>query len=245
MIFAFVVVLGYFVQTVAGFGSNILCVTLGVHILGDPLKVVTLVLPLSLLQTGYITLRHRKGLDLGFLGRWVLPFMGIGVGLGLALSQVAPGNTLRIAFGVLVLILAARELFALLGPKRTDAIVRALPAPVAGAFLIGAGIVHGIYASGGPLLVYVANRRGMDKHTFRSTITAVWVVMNSIMLVAYVAQGRYAETSTLGHVAMLLPAIPLGIVLGEKAHEKVDERTFKIGVFSLLAVAAVILLLKR
>jgi hypothetical protein len=43
---------------------------------------------------------------------------------------------------------------------------------------MGAGLVHGMYTTGGPLLVYALGREGLSKHVFRSTVTAVWLVFN-------------------------------------------------------------------
>jgi uncharacterized membrane protein YfcA len=43
---------------------------------------------------------------------------------------------------------------------------------------------------------------------------------------------------------MLAPAVPLGVVLGEWVHYRVDERSFKIAVLVLLIAAAMSLLVR-
>lgn len=241
LLFAVVVFFSYAVQTVTGFGSMILCVTIGAHLL--PIQdLLTLVVPLSLLQTSYIVLRHRAGIEWRLLLTRVLPLMAIGVGVGQWVLSLAPGDSFRVAFAILVLVLASRELMLLLR-RRADVTGRPLHEVVAGGFLLAAGVVHGIYASGGPLLVYVVNRKGLPKYQFRSTITTVWLTLNSVLCAIYWQRGRFS--SEMGSdLLVLVPAIPAGILLGEALHKRVDERKFKLSVFGLLVVAAIVLLLR-
>ena len=242
LLLALVVFLSYTVQTVTGFGSMILCVTIGAHLF--PIEdVLTLVVPLSLAQTSYVVIRHRAGIDWRLLLTRVLPLMAVGVLLAQwLLTFVHEDNTMRLVFALLVLVLAGREL-ALLLRRRADVTSQPLHEAVAGGFLLSAGIVHGIYASGGPLLVYVVNRKGLPKYQFRSTITTVWLTLNTVLCVVYAFKGRFSQ-GTASDLLVLIPAIPAGIFVGEVLHKKVDERKFKLSVFSLLVVAAVVLLLR-
>ena len=64
--FALVVVAAYTVQTATGFGAMLVCVTLGAQLIGLE-EVIRLMVPLSFLQTGYIVIRHRDGIDWGLL----------------------------------------------------------------------------------------------------------------------------------------------------------------------------------
>ena len=64
--FAAVIFLSYAVQTVTGFGSMLLAVTFGAHLLGIR-EIVTLAVPISMQLTGYITWRHRGTICWGLL----------------------------------------------------------------------------------------------------------------------------------------------------------------------------------
>ena len=57
-----------------------------------------------------------------------------------------------------------------------------------------AGIVHGIFVSGGPLLIGYLTKRIQDKVSFRATISTVWGVLNTIIL--YLYQFRVMEPGT-------------------------------------------------
>ena len=237
---AAIVLLAYVVQTAAGFGSTLVALTFGALLL--PIgELLPLIVPLSFLQTGYIATRYREQIAWGLLLRRVLPVMGAGLLVGMYLFRGFAGPWMRAAFGAMVLVLALRELWTLLGADRTGRGALSLPASVAAIF--GAGVTHGIYGTGGPLLVYATGREGLDKHRFRATLAAVWITLNSVLVVGFALDGAY-DAAQLGHAGLLLLAVPLGVGLGEAVHRRVDERRFKIGVFSLLVVAALSLLLK-
>ena len=91
LLFALVVFASYAVQTVVGFGSMLICVTLGAQLL-DIREVVTLAVPISILQTGYIVVRHHGGIDRGLLFKRILPLMSVGTLIGfLAFANAAVG----------------------------------------------------------------------------------------------------------------------------------------------------------
>jgi hypothetical protein len=238
-IFALIVLAGYAVQTTTGFGSMILCVTFGAHLFSLE-HVLSIAVPLSLVQNGYIVLRHRDGIDWRLLLGSVLPLMGAGAITTLVLFSNLDAPWLRTAFALMVLALSLRELARQFRPSASAAPPSTW---VSRASLLGAGAIHGLYATGGPLLVYAIGRRGLSKHVFRSTVTTVWLVLNSLLCVAYTRAGRL-DRDVLVSLAWVLPAVPLGIWLGEVLHNKVDERRFRIVVFVVLLVAAVALLIR-
>ncbi len=238
-VFAVIVLAGYAVQTTTGFGSMILCVTLGAHLFSLE-HVLSIAVPLSLAQNGYIVLRHRDGIDWRLLLGSVLPLMGAGAIATLVLLGNLDAPWIRTAFALMVLALSVRELARQFRPSDNAAPPSTW---VSRASLLGAGAIHGLYATGGPLLVYAIGRRGLSKHVFRSTVTTVWLVLNSLLCVAYARAGRL-DRDVLVSLAWVLPAVPLGIWLGEVLHNKVDERRFRIVVFVVLMIAAVALLIR-
>jgi uncharacterized membrane protein YfcA len=151
------------------------------------------------------------------------------------------GPWLGLAFGLMVLGLSARDLHQL---RSASALMdKPIPAVASGAALLGAGVVHGIYASGGPLLVYAIGREGLNKRVFRSTLSMVWIVLNLILVSRFTLAGDY-DRSVMIDVMMLVPAVPLGVFLGEWVHRKVDERSFKFAVLVLLIAAAISLIVR-
>lgn len=231
---AAIVFAAYAVQTVSGFGAVVITVGLGAQVLPIPV-LLGLVLPLSFAQCGYIALRYRGSVNRRLLLREILPFMGAGVALGIVVRAHVEGRALVLAFAVFVIAVATRELVVRLRPggdARTG-----LPAGARVPMLLCAGVLHGVYATGGPLLVYVVGRAALDKAAMRATLAVVWFTLNLALVVDFARLG----TLTLD-TAWLAPALLAGVVVGERIHDRVPQRGFELAVFALLAVAGVALL---
>ncbi len=238
--FALIICVSYGVQTITGFGSMLLCLTLGAQLMPIE-RVLSLAVPISLLQTGYIVARYFRHVEWRLLLTRIVPAMGLGMVLGFWIAARAPDASLKRILGALVLILAVKELWQRV--RHSHASTRPLPGPVVVGVMTAAGVVHGVFATGGPLLVYVTSRLNLDKHAFRATLTAVWLTLNSVLLVRFVAAGRI-DSEVLRSLPWLVPAVPAGIFLGEKLHARIDERRFQLAVYGLLVVAALVLLLR-
>ena len=239
-VFALVVIGSYAVQTAIGFGSVLISVTFGAQLIGLQ-EVIHLVVPISFLQTGYIVIRHRDGIDWGLLSKRVIPWMALGMACAFLLLTRVGGPWLGLAFGWMVLALSARDLHRL---RAASVIVHEpISGPASVAALFGAGVVHGIYASGGPLLVYAVGREGLSKHVFRSTLSMVWIILNLILVARFVLAGDY-DRAVMLDVLLLVPTVPIGILVGEWIHHRVDEKRFRIAVLILLMAAAISLIVR-
>jgi uncharacterized membrane protein YfcA len=106
-----------------------------------------------------------------------------------------------------------------------------------------AGIAHGLFASGGPMVVYVAAKDGLPQVSFRSTLALLWLVVNSVMVVLYKLSGRISA-ATIQNWIFLLPAVLFGIFVGEILSKKVNRSTFEKAVFTTLCLAGFALALK-
>jgi len=230
--------LGFTTEAATGFGSLIISLTLGALILPLPL-IVPLLVPLNVVLTARILLRHHHHADRKLLLRRILPLMGIGMAGGLAIAAFAATDLLQSVFGLFVVAVSLRELHGLRGPA--PAPHRPMAPAVATAAMLAAGVIHGIFASGGPLLVYAMGRLGLAKARFRSTLAVVWLTLNATLTVFFIATGRL-DASRLPFFAALLPVVALAIVCGEWAHDRLDERRFRRVVFGLLLVAGIVLL---
>jgi uncharacterized membrane protein YfcA len=226
------VALAFAAEATTGFGATVIALTLGVHLF--PLGVLLPVLvPFGLVLSAAITWRGRRHVDRQALLRRILPLMGVGLALGLSLFERASSESLRRAFGVFVVAIASHQLLLLRGSERASAPLPPLAERLA---LLGAGVVHGLFASGGPLLVYALGRSPLEKRAFRATLSSVWLVLGVALTAAYAAGGRLGRDSLLA-TATLLPVLAFAIPAGEWAHHRLDEQRFRLLVFSLLLAA--------
>jgi uncharacterized membrane protein YfcA len=237
---ALIVTLAFLVEAAAGFGATLVTVTLASHFLAID-EVLARFLPLNLLLSLALVVREARHVDRAVLLRRVVAVMLPGMGLGLLLSGLRDAVALKACFGGFVLALSVRELRLLRTP--TAAAGAPLSPLAATSALLGAGVVHGVFASGGPLLVYVVSRELPDKARFRATLSAVWLLLNSILLARHAAAGT-VNTATLQQSATLLVPLLLGSLAGNAVHDRISPAHFRAGVFGLLAFAGASLLVR-
>lgn len=234
--------LAYATQTVTGFGGGVIALALGAHLLPLP-EMVALLIPMSIVQAGGVLLRDRDRIEWGLLFKLILPVMGLGTALGLLVVDLVEGPLLKRVYGVLVLGYAIRELI-LLGRVASES-THAPPTRgarlAAGVGTLGAGVVHGIYACGGPLLVYAVDRLQLDKGAFRTTLLSVFLSINLVLVVVFCAKGRL-HAAHLAPLFWLLLTIAASVLVGEWAHARIDQHRFKVVVYLVLVLCGVTLL---
>ena len=106
-----------------------------------------------------------------------------------------------------------------------------------------AGIVHGIFVSGGPLLIGYLTKRIQDKVSFRATISTVWVVLNTIILLDDIRSGLWNPELVKIQVASI-PFLLAGMAVGSRLYAKMSQRLFRLITYVLLFVSGISLLIK-
>lgn len=234
-----IVLLAYTVQAMTGFGSVIIAVTLGSHLY--PLETLLAILvPMDVLLNAYLVGRHRAHVDRRVLFVRIVPIMGLGLFAGIGLFHFLKGDLLKRAFGLLVVLLSAREIRRL---SRNDGTGEPISAWKYVLSVAGAGLVQGMFASGGPLIAYAVDRIGLSKARFRSTLACLWLLTNTVLTASYAGAGRL-NLEIARSIAVLLPLVVLGTAAGEKFHDRVNERSFRFVVYAILVVAGASLLLR-
>jgi uncharacterized membrane protein YfcA len=232
---AALVLVAFTVEAALGFGATVVTVALGAFL--APIDaVLPAFVPLNVVLSAYLVGRYRRDVDRRLLFRRVAPFMGLGLPFGLLLFRSLGSARLTLALGVFVVILAAVELLRR-GGKAGGPPPGKLVGPL---LLVAAGVIHGMFATGGPLAVYVVGRELRDKARFRATLSALWLALNVVLVATYAASGKLGG-STLLVSAALAPGLAGGLVVGEWAHRRVPEHVFERLVFALLLCAGALL----
>jgi uncharacterized membrane protein YfcA len=239
LLLTLIVLIAYITQAMTGFGSVIIAITLGSHLYPIEFLLPTIV-PADLLVNIYIVGKYRQDVDRGLLFRRILPLMGAGLLIGIGLFQLVHGTLLKKTFGLFITLLCSRELYGLLQSPRTT---RALSRFKYSMSVLAAGITQGLFASGGPLVVYAVSRLNLPKGSFRSTLSALWLLTNSVLTLSYIATGLLTPAN-LKFWAWLAPAVVVGTVIGERLHDRVNEHHFRIIVFAILLVAGISILIR-
>lgn len=228
-----IVFFAFFAQAATGFGGMLIALTLGALLFPVKLLLIWLV-PQSALLSVYLLLRHHGHIDWQLFLKKILPGMGVGMVIGQGVFYGLDTVVLRYALGLVVMLLAGRELLRQPAVQRR---INLLP------WTVTAGIVHGVFATGGPVLVYALNALNIPKGVFRSTLAAVWLTMAAGLMASYSVAGQLSSDA-LPQIGTLAATLPFSIWLGEKAHRRIDEAVFRKVINILLILCGLALLLK-
>ena len=232
-----VVFIAYAVFGMTGFGSALLAVPILVHLM--PLQmVVPLIVLLDLVGTAIVGGSNWRSADLSELRR-ILPWMLLGIVIGVTVLLSMPPRWPLIILGVFVLYFSARNLLA--RPAQDKPAVAtgwAIPYGVAG------GIFSALFGTGGPVYTIYVARRLPQLSQFRATIALIILCSGLIRLVTFGLSGVYFQNSLLLlALALLLPTL-LGVWTGSRLRNRIPQEQLRRLIYALLAVAGLGVLYK-
>ena len=254
LLFYIVILLSNIIQGITGFAGTILAMPFSLKLVGMGTAVPVLN-ALGMASGIYVFLGNRESVDRAELKR-ILVIMGPALVAGLVIRTLLSGRPglLYSILGVIVLLIAVKGLYSLLlkgkhaAPSGNGQPELAGRGPSAPAFygpllLAGAGLVHGMFVCGGPLLIgYLAGRIG-QKDRFRATISTVWIFLNGFLLITQIAGGQW--TPELLKVQLIsLPFLIAGMFAGSLLYKRMSQRFFMILTYVLLLISALSLFFK-
>ena len=262
LLFFIVIFLANVIQGITGFAGTILAMPPSLMLVGYPVAKPILNL-LGLLAGILVFARHYKDC------RWdevkkIVVVMLPGLAAGIALKSVAAGHEqmLTLLLAVFVLLLAIQGMWKMHATKNAAAVETGTDGMQGSgekissgegslgwqrgrdiALLLTAGLMHGIFVSGGPLLIGYLTKRIRQKESFRVTISTVWILLNGMILIDDVISG-YWNASLLGTQLAALPFFLAGMYLGAGLCKRMSQRAFLWLTYILLFLAGVTLLLR-
>ncbi|ERJ17747.1 hypothetical protein T35B1_02494 [Salinisphaera shabanensis T35B1] len=208
-------------QGMTGFGSGTLTVSLLVMLFPfrDVIATVAMVVLVPNLMLTWLT-RHEMDWRRG-------PVAALGLSLGIVvggqLLAILPAELLRRGLGMAILVYVGLMLW------RTPTPEHAPPrSPREAGFLFGCGAVSGVIVgavgvSPIPLLIYVSLR--YPKQIARSVLTLAFFCGTITQNIVYFQLGLL--TGELALMALLtVPGIALGLLVGNRLHYKINQKTF-------------------
>jgi len=238
VVLAAIVGIAWFVQTLTGFGAMLIAMSLGLLLIPE-LDLMAVLLPLSLAQPLYVVWAERRHVLWALLLRQIGPFMGVGVLAGALLSGILEGPWLRRLFGFCLLVLSVMELWKRRAPVEDAAGIRT--SSIDRRWLGFAGVLHGLYATGGPPLVYALGQSALTKEQLRGTLSFIWVFFNTLLIVIFVFTARLTVATSMQSL-WTIPALLAAMMLGEWAHARISEQRFRVLLYALLSAAGLSLM---
>jgi uncharacterized membrane protein YfcA len=152
--------------------------------------------------------------------------------------EMADESILKTILGVFIIVVSLAELAILFIRRTTSGKLRwyyRIP------LLMGGGIFHGLFATGGPPIVYYASRQFLTQEKFRATLSMLWLILNIGLLAGFLIAGQL-DVVKLQITATVLPGLIIGIIIGTLI--RVREFWFKALTYILLFFAGMFLLIQ-
>ncbi len=230
-----VVLLGYLVLGVSGFGSALTIVPL--LALRWPLfTVVPLVLLLDLPAALLLTRLNASRIDWRELAPLV-PGLVAGAAAGAWLARWTAQPWALALLGAYVIAVALRGLFTRSAPARANA----RWAPLAGA---AAGIVESLFGTSGPLVVAWLARRFASGSLLRANVPPALAAATGCALVGMAVSGQLAQPLLWGALPAAVVVALAGTALGHRVGARLPAPLATRIIFALLALAGAAMLVR-
>lgn len=219
------------IQAITGFAGTVLAMPAAILLLGmeDAKVVLNCMGVLSCMMITVQTWRDVRWNEV----RKIIVFMLTGMAVGLWICDLVPSDALLPIYGVVVMAIGARNLLVKKQPNLNKYTLIGV--------LLAAGIIHGMFVSGGALLVIYATFVFKDKVEFRATIAPVWVVLNGMLFFVYYFDG-WVTTQNMTLVGINCIPLVIATIWGNRLQAKMNQQTFLKLTYVLLIISGLSLL---
>ena len=249
------------IQAITGFAGTLLAMPPSMQLLGvDEAKSVLAVL--DQLSCLLIVLTGFKHINWKEFGKMTV-LMVIGMFAGMRIFEAFPIQQLLTLYGIMILCIALWKLFGQkLVQNRKDSrmgqgIQTEMPARTQAqetgdsekksrlrtvgmlCVILAAGVIHGMFVSGGALLVIYASSALREKEEFRATMAMLWVTIGCYITGNQIQAGYFNSRVIFLCLAGLIPLFA-GIWAGTKLVKRIKQETFLKLTYVLLIVSGVL-----
>lgn len=238
--FLIIVFLTNIIQGITGFAGTMLAMPPSVMLVGfDTAKPI--LNALGLLSGIYIVAANRKSVNKKEFLK-IVAVMSVGMIAGFALRRVLSGRerVLYILLGAVVIFTALSGIYKSFLRKGGE---HGHGKAMSALLLTAAGVTHGMFVCGGPLLVSYMTGKVSDKQEFRATLSACWIVLNGIILADDIRTGLWSRELIL---LFCISAVILfaAMFIGSELCKKMSRGLFMKITYVLLIVSGALLFIK-
>ena len=233
VLFYLVILFGVFLQASVGFGT-VVTMPLGILLMGIGLTkpVVTFIALLTgigVLLKEYTHINWREFAKMAGV-------MLVGVLVAQWIAGKVKMSFLLVLYGAVVIGIGVKKLF-FPAKQQTSKAIQNMALAIA-------GLMQGLFVSGGSFLAVYAVERMPDKRELRATNNALWVVLNLVMLITYFAGGQMDKQVLTMSAIAIVPMI-LGVWLGGLFADRLKQQTFLKLVYVVLIASGLVLLVSN
>lgn len=239
ILFLIVVFISNIIQCVTGFAGTVLAMPPSMMLVGyETAKPILNVLGIAA-STGVIATNYKNINKKEFLKITCVMLLGIIGGIFISGYFEQYANVLYIALGLTVILIAVINAVKFFTKKKS----KTQPEVISMLLLIFSGLIHGIFVCGGPLLVTYASAKLKDKNEFRSTLSAVWIVLNTVILFSDIRSGSF-QKDTLVLLLICMAVLFFAVFFGNIISKKLNRNTFLIITYVLMLISGISLIFK-
>lgn len=243
ILFFFVVLVSNVIQCITGFAGTVLAMPFSLMLVGfDVAKPVLNVLGI-VVSIGVVGI-NRKALNKKEFFK-IIAIMLVGMLIGALFVHFVPidAEVLYKILGVVVIVFMLIGCYNTFVKSKRKVANKSKANPLLYLILVASGFVHGMFVCGGPLLIIYASEKLKGRDEFRVTVSAVWIVLNSIIMFSDIKQG-YFNLRLLIILGISVAILFLALWLGNLIFRHMNKKTFMIVTYVLMAISGVSLLLK-
>lgn len=231
LVFVLLVFFANIIEGITGFAGTMLAMPLSMQMIGVKeakavLNIVAIIVSSGIAIRNYKDIKKTEVLKISIL-------MIIGMIVGLYLFSVLPLENLSVIYGIFIIFVAIRGLFE---KKHGD-----IPPWALILIVIAAGVIHGMFLSGGSLLVLYAVSVLKEKSVIRGTLAPVWIILNIIILVQDITVGVINKEVLLLVAYCVIPLF-LALIIGNMLHKIIRQELFVKLTYLLLIASGLTLL---
>ena len=221
----------YTVQAITGFAGNIFAMPVGTTLLGLE-STISILNAMGFFACGLLTVLNIKSVHWREFGK-IIAVMVVFMFVGIWLDTLMPLHILLKIYGAVIVIIGAKNL---LVPQQ-----KFMPEWALWIILALAGLIQGMFVSGGALLVIYAVQKLRDRQQFRITLSAIWTVLNFIYACIAFQQGHFTA-DVLQVIVFCIPLAVLATFAGSKLQKRISQEKFLKLTYVLLLGIGVLLL---
>ena len=248
IVFFLVILLANIIQGITGFAGTILAMPPSLMLVGYSVAKPVLNV-LGLLSGIYVFVGHREHVSWKEVKK-IVAVMAVSILLGILIKGLFEGKEqlLYKLLGIFVILLSIQGGLSLRRKGADEnaesrSAAQAADSPFSYVILVLAGIVQGIFVSGGPLLISYLTKKIKDKVSFRATISTVWIFLNTLIMLDDIRAGFWTGGLLITQL-ISLPFLFAGMYIGSRLYVRMSQRFFMILTYILLFISGISLLVK-
>ena len=242
ILFYIVVLLSNIIQVITGFAGTVLAMPASVMLVGyetakPVLNILGIVASVFVVATSFKSINKKE-----FIKITGITLLGI-IAAVFVKDWFLNTNTsvLYKTLGIVVIVCALINMYFTYKKKERKDMPKILEYIV----LVISGLIHGVFVCGGPLLVTYASVKMTDKDEFRSTLSAVWIVLNSVILIDDIRTGYFMPgNGNISVAAISIGVLLLAMLIGNLIYKKMSRKVFLNLSYVLIIISGISLLIK-